>query len=101
MLPKYSNDRIASQEGAFLLCMTPFVEKTDPGYGKGVFLFPDEAKQSLEERVNHRYIVPAKLKKKILFQLNKVGITEAKLFPDNEHRARAIVSSVRETHQAK
>lgn len=95
MLPRYSNDRISAQEGAFLLCGTPFVEKPDPGYGKGVFLFPDEMKQDFKSMISHRYIIPAEFKGKILCQLDSVGINEAKLFPDIEHRVKSIVSSVR------
>lgn len=95
LLPKYSNDRIAAQEGAFLLCTTPFVKKLDPGYGNGVFRFPDEVEIDYEKQISYRYIIPAESKKIILEQLDVVGINEAKLFPDVEHRAKSIVAAIR------
>lgn len=100
VLPKYSNNRISAQEGAFLLCATPFAEKPDSGYGKGVFLFPDEMKQDFKRMISHRYIIPAEFKESILHQLSSVGINEAKLFPDIEHRVKSIVSAVRKEGRA-
>lgn len=98
-LPKYSNERIAAQEGAFLLCSTPFVNRPDPGYGNGVFLFPDEIVQDFNNKIAIRYIVPSQSKKLILAQLDVAGINEAKLFPDTEHRVRSIVSTVKRVSQ--
>lgn len=96
-LPKYSNERIAVQEGAFLLCATPFVKKPDPGYGDGVFQFPDEIKDGHEKLIGYRYVIPAESKKNIIEQLDTVGINEARLFPDVEHRAKSIVAAIRRT----
>lgn len=98
-LPKYSNERIAAQEGVFLLCSTPFVNRPDPGYGNGVFLFPDEIVQDFNNKIAIRYIVPSQSKKLILAQLDVAGINEAKLFPDTEHRVRSIVSTVKRVSQ--
>lgn len=95
ILPKYSNDRIVSQQGAFLLCSTPFVKRRDPGYGEGVFLYPDEVERDYEGLIDVRYVIPAEIKKDILDQLDSIGVNEARLFPDTEHRAKSIVSSIR------
>lgn len=97
ILPKYSNDRIVSQQGAFLLCSTPFVKRDDPGYGEGVFLFPDEVRSDYERLIDIRYVIPAEIKQDILVQLDSIGVNEARLFPDTEHRVKSIVSSARRT----
>ena len=96
-LPKYSNDRISAQQGAFLLCLTPFVKRHDPGYGEGVFMFPDEVRNDYERLIDIRYIIPAEIKQDILVQLDSIGVNEARLFPDTEHRVKTIVSSIRRT----
>lgn len=100
MLPKYTNDRIAAQDGAFLLCSTPFVRKADPGFGEGVFLYPDEMNNDFEKTIACRFVIPKVLKEEILFQLDSLGINEAKLFPDVEHRAKSIVAAIRRTVRA-
>lgn len=100
MLPKYSNDRIVAQDGAFLLGSTPFVKKADPGFGEGVFLYPDEAKSDYERIIACRFVIPKGLKEEILFQLDSLGINEARLFPDVEHRAKSIVAAIRRTSRA-
>lgn len=97
MLPKYSNDRIAAQDGAFLLCSTPYVKKADPGYGDGVFQYPDEAKDDYEKIIACRFVVPKELKEEILSQLDSLGVNEARLFPDVEHRAKSLVAAIRRT----
>lgn len=94
-LPKYVNQRIAAQEGAFLLCSTPLVKRPDLGYGEEIFLLPDEIKQDYENKISFRYIIPYDLKEDILYQLDYLGINEAKLFPDIEHRVKSIVSKIR------
>lgn len=100
MLPKYTNDRIAAQDGAFLLCSTPFVKKVDPGFGKGIFLYPDETKDDYEKIIACRFVIPKELKKEFLSELDGIGINEAKLFPDVEHRAKSIVATIRRTNRA-
>lgn len=100
MLPKYTNDRIAAQDGAFLLCSTPFVKKNDPGFGGGVFLYPDEAKDNYERIIACHFVIPKELKEELLSQLDSIGINEARLFPDVEHRAKSIVAAIRRTSRA-
>ncbi|MDM8323582.1 FRG domain-containing protein [Bifidobacterium pullorum] len=95
ILPKYSNDRIASQQGAFLLYTTPLVKKKGSGCRDGVFMFPDEVQYEFEKQINFRYVIPAEVKKDILVQLDSIGVNEARLFPDVEHRAKSIVSTIR------
>lgn len=97
MLPKYSNDRIAAQDGAFLLCSTPYVKKADPGYGDGVFQYPDEAKDDYEKIIACHFVIPKELKEEILSQLDSLGVNEARLFPDVEHRAKSLVAAIRRT----
>lgn len=97
LLPKYTNDRIAAQSGAFLLSATPFVEREDPGFGNGVFLYPDEVKEDFERKIDYRYVIPSGLKECFLSQLDSIGINEARLFPDVEHRAKSIVTAIRRT----
>lgn len=97
LLPKYTNDRIAAQSGAFLLCATPFVEREDPGFGNGVFLYPDEVEKDFERNIDYRYVIPSDFKECLLSQLDSIGINEARLFPDVEHRAKSIVTAIRRT----
>lgn len=100
MLPKYTNNRIAAQDGAFLLCSTPFVKKDDPGFGEGVFLYPDETKDGYERTIACRFVIPKELKEEFLSQLDSIGINEARLFPDVEHRVKSIVAAIRRTNRA-
>lgn len=99
-LPKYRNGRIQAQNGAFLLGSTPFVKQNDPGYGDGIFLLPDNTNQ-YENMVAHKYIIPSESKSSILSQLDCVGINEALLFPDIEHIAHSIVTTIRSRNHAK
>lgn len=94
-LPKFTNSRILMQEGAFLLFSTPFVKKKDPGYGDGVFLLPSETPREINQIIDRKYIIPKNEKQTILAQLSRVGISESRLFPDTEHRAKSIVDTIR------
>ena len=97
-LPKYNNERIRAQEGAFLLFSTPYVKANEPGPRNGRFLLPSEDPSDPNEDVIYKYIVPKELKRDILTQLNSIGINEAKLFPNTEHRIKSIVESIRKAN---
>lgn len=60
-------------------------------------MFPDEVRNDYERLIDIRYVIPAEIKQDILAQLDSIGVNEARLFPDTEHRVKSIVLSVRRT----
>lgn len=99
LLPKYTNERIFNQEGAFLMYSTPFVMHENTESCVGRFMLPSEVTDNLGLNIETRYIVPAEKKGLIRSQLDRIGFNESRLFPDVEHNAKAIVESVRRTYQ--
>lgn len=95
--PTYSNARIIAQEGAFLLCATSYVKEEDSNIWDGYFQAPN-LKNSGLDHVDVRYVVPHAKKKEILQQLDNVGIRESTLFPDVEHKAKAITAAIRKSN---
>ena len=98
-LPKYTNERIRAQEGAFLLFSTPYVNNKDASPRGGKFLLPSEDGDDPYNNVDCKYIIPKNAKAVVLSQLDSIGINEARLFPDTEHRIKAIVETVRRVNK--
>ena len=97
VVPKKNNSRLISQEGAFFLFGMQTVSKKssdNPGtYGREYYSFgPIEMEDHKKLwHVSEKVIIPAKYKKKILKQLDLMGINEQRLFPDIEHQLKYIL----------
>ncbi|SHK79359.1 FRG domain-containing protein [Fibrobacter sp. UWEL] len=75
--PDYSNDRIRNQQGAFII--------------SGVFKSLDEAESRLKARTAKTcFIIEAESKKKILDELDSVGINKATVYPNIEKIAEYV-----------
>lgn len=77
--PDYTNDRIRNQQGAFII--------------SGVFESLDEAESRLKARTaNTSFIIEAGAKKKILDELDSVGVNKATVYPNVEKIAEYLKS---------
>lgn len=96
VVPKKNNSRLISQEGAFFLFGMQTVGKKigdNPGnYGREYYSFgPIEMEDHKKLwHMSEKVIIPAECKKKILKQLDLMGINEQRLFPDIEHQLKYI-----------
>lgn len=96
VLPRLVNERIRAQSGAFMIDSVPF--HTD-GYSSlrgGMFDYPDPLDTGDQNAVRDRFIIPSQNKKEIMKQLDLIGVNEASLFPDLEHRVSHMVKDIRE-----
>ena len=77
--PDYTNDRIRNQQGAFII--------------SGVFESLDEAESRLKARTAKTcFIIEASAKKKILDELDSVGVNKATVYPNIEKIAEYLKS---------
>lgn len=77
--PDYTNDRIRNQQGAFII--------------SGLFKSLDEAESRIKARTAKTYIIiEANAKKKILDELDSVGINKASVYPNIEKIAEYLKS---------
>lgn len=96
VLPKKSNIRLRSQEGAFFLFGMETIAKEvgdNPGtWGREYYSFGPIEMENHEKLwyISEQIIVPAEYKRKILKQLDLIGINEQRLFPDVEHQLKYI-----------
>ena len=106
VVPKKNNSRLISQEGAFFLFGMQTVSKKNsdnPGtYGREYYSFgPIEMEDHKKLwHVSEKVIIPAKYKKKILKQLDLMGINEQRLFPDIEHQLKYILEKYKNEKNA-
>lgn len=90
VLPNYSNDRLARQNGAFLLAAQHNIIKT--GEPKDYII--EKAQCSLNnEFEDERFVVLSDCKESILEELDFYGINESSMFPELEHQMKNILSS--------
>ncbi len=96
VVPKKNNIRLVSQEGAFFLFGMQVVNKEiSKDCGNYVRESCSFAPIEMEDHkklwhVSEKVIIPAKSKRRILKQLDLMGINERKLFPDLEHQIKYI-----------
>lgn len=106
VVPKKNNSRLISQEGAFFLFGMQTVSKKssdNPGtYGRERYSFgPIEMEDHKKLwHMSEKVIIPAKYKKKILKQLDLMGINEQRLFPDIEHQLKYILEKYKNEKNA-
>lgn len=90
ILPKLSNERIRAQQGAFIL-FCDYLRKHHGALGKWEdvdFNEKDFVKKSI------KLIIKGDKKKKILHDLESLGISYSTLFPEMEYHARDIVKRI-------
>lgn len=107
--PTFSNPRIRAQAGAFLLPGMEIVSKTRRGGRQYVKLSANLTQLmrlqsqgypgSEAEEENFRLVVPARYKRRVREQLNRVGINESSLFPEPEHQMRYIAESYKKGYR--
>ena len=90
VLPNYSNDRLARQNGAFLLAAQHNIIKT--GEPKDYII--EKAQCALnDEFEDERFVILSDYKESILEELDFYGINESSMFPELEHQMKNILSS--------
>lgn len=101
VMPDYTNERVAAQEGAFLLFgMKGLGENNiDPLGIKKEFLPINDLLEEIPTENIVKLIIPGKMKRSLLETLDLLGISERTLFPDLEHQIRYTVEYVK-THSA-
>lgn len=88
LLGKYSNRRIQNQKGLFIFCS---------GISENSSVEDMEYKD--KEDKNIIFVISNKEKKKILYELELLGITEEFVYPDIENSAAYLKNILKETHK--
>lgn len=84
VMPKYSNNRLVSQNGAFMLVGAISVEENIQNVWKSRV---QKSVHSMDSFFNpERIIIPEECKDQILSELDFLNINEASLFPELEHQ---------------
>ena len=84
-----NNERICRQHGAFLLFGINVDEQMNP-FQKEAFDVKKSIIEGSNDGICRSFIIPAEAKKKILDELDSIGINHAFLFPELEHQASYI-----------
>lgn len=105
VMPEKTNQRILAQDGAFFLCGMKVASVeigTNPGNTDAKYYTFEPADLSDCKSLWHKaesIIIPSSAKRKILRQLDIMGINEAKLFPDLPHQAKHAVEFIKHNLQ--
>lgn len=81
-----NNERIRRQHGAFVVFGMDVEHQTNP-FQKESFDIKNEILQSQDDGICRSIIIPAKIKRAILQELDSIGINKSFLFPEFEHQA--------------
>lgn len=100
ILPKYTNQRIQQQSGAFLLfgmsLQKPETTSDSKDYSPNYLSYGklDKNQQDKICPVIKKIRIPAKYKQNILHELDLLNINESFLFPELEHQSKTVVQYI-------
>jgi hypothetical protein len=97
VIPSMNNERIRSQQSAFLLFGTEWDGKATE-FRKKSFDIKKELLCNKKDGIPRSIVIDAAKKKELLDDLDVLGINEAKLFPELEHQASYVSDRI---HSAK
>lgn len=102
VLPSMNNDRILNQDGSFLLFgmnVTKETQRKGPeGTPKKYYEFePVEFDKDIEKfwKPSKRFLIPYERKESILEELEYLGITKSKMYPELEYQAEFITNLIK------
>ena len=89
--PRLTNDRIASQDGVFVIAGMNVGEQTRDG-----IIFEKQTYQDVKQLwpESRTIIIPSKIKREVMSGLSKLGINKQRLFPELEMQANYVAQYI-------